>query len=133
MEATPSTPDARAEVRAGPAANPKKDAVIAWFYLVIAGVLEVVWAYSMKLSNGFTKPLHAIVTIVAMMASFALLSYAMKTLPLGTAYTIWTGIGAVGAFIVGIAFLGEQASVMRIGAAALIVAGLVLMKLSSQS
>ena len=99
--------------------------------LVIAGLLEVVWAYSMKLSNGFTHLTASVVTIVTMIASFALLSLAMRTLPLGTAYTIWTGIGAVGAFIVGIAVLGEQLSVMRVVAAVLIVGGLVLMKLSS--
>jgi len=104
---------------------------MAWIMLVIAGLLEVVWAYSMKLSNGFTHLTASVVTIVTMIASFALLSLAMRTLPLGTAYTIWTGIGAVGAFIVGIAVLGEQLSVMRVVAAVLIVGGLVLMKLSS--
>jgi len=75
----------------------------------------------------------SIITLIAMMASFGLLSVAMKTLPLGTAYTIWTGIGAVGAFVVGIALLGEQVSVARIVAAVLIVSGLVLMKVSSTS
>lgn len=104
---------------------------MAWFSLVIAGVLEVVWAYAMKLSEGFTKPVPSAVTLVAMIASFGLLSYAMRALPLGTAYTIWTGIGAVGAFVLGIAVLGEQASLARIVAAVLIVSGLVLMKVSS--
>lgn len=104
---------------------------MAWFSLFIAGVLEVVWAYAMKLSEGFTKPGPSAVTLVAMIASFGLLSYAMRTLPLGTAYTIWTGIGAVGAFVLGIAVLGEQASFARIVAAVLIVSGLVLMKVSS--
>jgi quaternary ammonium compound-resistance protein SugE len=104
---------------------------VAWFSLVIAGVLEVVWAYAMKLSEGFTKPVPSAVTLVAMIASFGLLSYAMRALPLGTAYTIWTGIGAVGAFVLGIAVLGEQASLARIVAAVLIVSGLVLMKVSS--
>ena len=104
---------------------------MAWIYLAIAGVLEIVWAFSMKQSDGFTKLGPSVVTLVAMVASFALLSLSMKSLPLGTAYTIWTGIGAVGAFVVGIAVLGEQASAMRIVAAALIVGGLVLMKLSS--
>lgn len=85
----------------------------------------------MKQSDGFTKLGPSVVTLVAMIASFALLSLSMKSLPLGTAYTIWTGIGAVGAFVVGIAVLGEQASAMRIVAAVLIVSGLVLMKLSS--
>lgn len=85
----------------------------------------------MKLSAGFTKPLPSVLTIVAMIASFGLLAVAMKSLPLGTAYTIWTGIGAVGAFVLGIMVLGEPVSAMRVGAAALIVTGLVLMKLSS--
>lgn len=104
---------------------------MAWVYLLLAGVLEVVWAFSMKSSDGFHRLIPSIVTVVAMIASFALLAVAMKSLPLGTAYTIWTGIGAVGAFLVGIAFLGEPISVARISAAVLIVAGLVLMKLSS--
>ncbi len=104
---------------------------MAWIYLVIAGLIEVVWAFSMKQSDGFSKLGPSVVTIVAMTASFALLALSMKALPLGTAYTIWTGIGAVGAFLVGIWVLGEAASAMRIAAALLIVAGLVLMKLSS--
>ncbi|HMO76521.1 MAG TPA: multidrug efflux SMR transporter [Sphingopyxis sp.] len=104
---------------------------MAWIYLLIAGALEILWAFSMKQSEGFTKPVPSAVTIVAMIASFALLSLSMKTLPLGTAYTIWTGIGAVGAFVVGIWVLGEQASAMRMVAAVLIVSGLVLMKISS--
>lgn len=104
---------------------------MAWTLLLIAGMFEVVWAYSMKLSEGFTRLTPSIVTVVMMIASFGLLSIAMRTLPLGTAYTIWTGIGAVGAFIVGVAVLGEQLSLMRICAAVLIVSGIVLMKLSS--
>ncbi|OHC98509.1 multidrug efflux SMR transporter [Sphingopyxis sp. OPL5] len=104
---------------------------MAWIYLIIAGALEIVWAFSMKQSAGFTKLVPSIVTIVTMIASFALLSLSMKSLPLGTAYTIWTGIGAVGAFAVGILVLGEQASAMRMVAAVLIVSGLVLMKISS--
>ena len=102
-----------------------------WVYLTIAGLFEIVWAFSMKQSEGFTRPGPTIVTIAAMIASFALLSLSMRSLPLGTAYTIWTGIGAVGAFLVGIAIWGEQASAIRIVAALLIVSGLVLMKLSS--
>ncbi len=102
---------------------------MAWVYLVIAGLLEVVWAFSMKKSEGFTLLTPTIVTIVMMIASFGLLSISMKTLPLGTAYTIWTGIGAVGAFAVGV--MGEAITPMRVLAAALIVTGLVMMKLSS--
>lgn len=104
---------------------------MAWIALVLAGLLEIVWAYSMKLSDGFTRLVPSAVTLVAMVASFALLSLSMRTLPLGTAYTIWTGIGAVGSFLVGLAMLGEPASAMRIVAAVLIVSGLVLMKLSA--
>ena len=104
---------------------------MAWIFLFFAGLLDVVWAYTMKLSLGFTKPLPSVLTFVAMAASFALLSVAMKSLPLGTAYTIWTGIGAVGAFLLGILVLGEPANAMRVGAAALIVTGLVMMKISS--
>jgi quaternary ammonium compound-resistance protein SugE len=103
---------------------------MAWTLLIVAGLFEVVWAYSMKLSNGFTHLTYTLITVVMMMASFGLLSFAMRSLPLGTAYTVWTGIGAVGAFVVGIAFLGEQFSPLRLLAATLIIAGLVLMKLS---
>jgi quaternary ammonium compound-resistance protein SugE len=103
---------------------------MAWTLLIVAGLFEVVWAYSMKLSNGFTHLTYSLITVVMMMASFGLLSFAMRSLPLGTAYTVWTGIGAVGAFVVGIAFLGEQFSPLRLLAAILIIAGLVLMKLS---
>lgn len=104
---------------------------MAWIYLVVAGLFEIVWAYTMKRSEGFTHLGYSAVTLVAMIVSFGLLSISMRTLPLGTAYTIWTGIGAVGAFVVGIAVLGEAASPMRLLAAALIVAGLVIMKTSS--
>ena len=104
---------------------------MAWIVLILAGVFEVVWAYSMKLSDGFTKLGPSVVTIFFMLLSFGLLAYAMKTLPLGTAYTIWTGIGAIGSFLVGIFVLGEPASAMRMLAAVLIISGLVLMKVSS--
>jgi len=104
---------------------------MAWIVLFVAGLLEIVWAYTMKLSDGFTRPRESVITLVAMIASFALLSMAMKSLPLGTAYTVWTGIGAVGAFVVGILILGEPAHLSRVLAAVLIVAGLVLMRLSS--
>ena len=104
---------------------------MAWLLLVIAGLFEVVWASAMKQSEGFTRLWPTVVTLVAMLVSFGLLSWAMRSLPLGTAYTVWTGIGAVGAFVVGIVFLGETVSASRVTAALLIVGGLVLMKLSS--
>lgn len=106
---------------------------MAWISLFFAGLLEVVWAFFMKQSDGFTRATPTIVTFATMFASFALLSYSMKALPLGTAYTVWTGIGAVGAFVVGVAVLGESLSPMRVVAAVLIVSGLVLMKLASPS
>jgi quaternary ammonium compound-resistance protein SugE len=104
---------------------------MAWVLLLAAGLLEIAWAFTMKLSQGFTRPGPTVVTLLAMLASFALLSVSMRTLPLGTAYTVWTGIGAAGAFIVGVAVLGEPASAGRIAAAVLIVAGLILMKLTT--
>ena len=104
---------------------------MAWILLFIAGVLEVVWAFTMKLSEGFTRPMSSIITITAMIASLALLSMSMRTLPLGTAYTVWTGIGAVGAFALGIAALGEPANMTRVIAAVLIVSGIALMKVST--
>ena len=106
---------------------------MAWIALIVAGVLEVVWAFYMKQSHGFTRLVPSIVTITVMAASFGLLAYAMRLLPLGTAYTVWTGIGAVGAFCVGVAVLGEQVTVTRIAAALLIVSGIVLMKYSSNA
>ena len=104
---------------------------MSWIYLVIAGVFEIVWAYAMKQSHGFTRLTPSIITIVAMLISFWLLAVAMRSIPLGTAYVIWTGIGAVGAFVVGIVFLAEPLNAMRMLAAVLIVSGLVLMQLSS--
>ena len=104
---------------------------MAWMALLLAGVFEIVWAYSMKMSDGFSKLTPSIITLIFMILSFVLLAYAMRTLPLGTAYTIWTGIGAVGSFLVGIFILGEPASALRMLAAVLIISGLVLMKISS--
>lgn len=106
---------------------------MAWFILIAAGLLEVVWAFAMKQSHGFTRLGPTVVMAVAMAGSVGLLALAMRTLPLGTAYTIWTGIGAVGAFLVGVTLLGEAASPARVIAAVLIVAGLVTMKLASPS
>ena len=104
---------------------------MAWVYLVLAGVFEVVWASTMKQSAGFTKLAPTIITLVTMTISFGLLALAMKSLPLGTAYAIWTGIGAVGAFLVGILLLGEAATLFRIASVSLIVAGLIGLKLST--
>ena len=104
---------------------------MAWAILILAGIFEIIWAYSMKMSEGFTRLTPSVVTIVFMILSVVLLSISMRTLPLGTAYTIWTGIGAMGSFILGIMVLNEPMTAMRMIAAVLIVSGLVLMKLSS--
>ena len=114
----------------GLAAPTREGVVMPWVYLVVAGLLEITWAYYMKKSAGFTVLMPSVITIVTMIASFVLLSVSMKTLPLGTAYTIWTGIGAVGAFVVGVAVLGEAATALRLIAGALILAGIVMMRLS---
>jgi len=106
---------------------------VAWINLILAGLLEIVWAFFMKKSAGFTLLVPSLITIGTMIASFALLSFAMRSLPLGTAYTVWTGIGAVGAFAVGVAVLGEAANPGRLAAATLILSGIVLMKLTSPS
>ncbi|SFP79006.1 DMT family transporter [Sphingomonas rubra] len=104
---------------------------MAWIVLVVAGLFEVVWASAMKQSHGFTRPWPTVVMIVGMLVSFGLLSWSMRTLPLGTAYTVWTGIGGIGAFAVGVLVLGEALSPARLMAAGLIVGGLVLMKLAT--
>lgn len=104
---------------------------MAWIYLIIAGVLEVLWAYFMKQSDGFTRLWPSAITVAGMVGSVVLLGLAMRSLPLGTSYMIWTGIGAVGAFVVGIVLLGETVTPLRLVAAALLVSGLVLMKLAS--
>lgn len=101
-----------------------------WFYLFLAGVFEIVWAYTLKQSHGFGRLEPSLITVSTMAASFWLLAIAMRTIPLGTAYTIWTGIGIVGTFLVGIIFLDELTNVTRIIAALLIASGLVLMKFS---
>jgi quaternary ammonium compound-resistance protein SugE len=106
---------------------------MAWIYLLIAGLFEVAWAHAMKQSDGFTKLWPTVSMAVTMLASFVLLSLAMRSLPLGTAYAVWTGIGAVGAFAVGIAAHGEPVTVLRLAACGLIVAGLVLMKFTAPS
>jgi quaternary ammonium compound-resistance protein SugE len=104
---------------------------MSWLILVVAGLLEVVWAVGLKYTHGFSRVVPSVITAVAMIASVALLSWAMKTLPVGTAYAVWTGIGAVGAAITGIILLGESASVARIASLALIVAGIIGLKLST--
>lgn len=101
------------------------------FLLIVAGVLEAVWAYFMKQSDGFTKAGASVITLIALTASFVLLAISMKTLPLGTSYMVWTGIGAVGAFLAEILLLGGQVSPGQVFAAVLIIAGIILMRFTS--
>ena len=102
-----------------------------WIQLFVAGLLEVVWSTAMKQSHGFSRLAPTAVMLVGMVASFWLLSLAMRSLPLGTAYAVWTGIGAIGSLAVGMALMGEPITPLRILAATLILAGIVLMKVTS--
>lgn len=105
----------------------------AWLILIAAGLLEVVWAVSLKASGGLTKPLPTTVTIVTYLASFYLLAIAMKVLPLGTSYAVWTGLGAAGAAIIGILFLREPRDLLRIVSLILIVSGVIGLRISSRA
>lgn len=102
-----------------------------WIILVLAGLFEIVWAVGLKYTHGFTRLWPSVGTVAGMLASFWLLALAMKTLPLGTAYAVWVGIGTIGAFVAGIVLFGESANWLRIASVALIVLGLVGLKLSS--
>jgi quaternary ammonium compound-resistance protein SugE len=104
---------------------------MAWVYLVLAGVLEVVWAVGLKYSEGFSKLWPSVITLVATVASFWLLALALKHLPLGTGYAIWVGIGAVGTAFVGMLIFKEPATVARLMCIGLIVAGIIGLKLTS--
>lgn len=114
----------------GTARTTMEAVVLPWIYLLLAGILEIVWALAMKQSDGFTKLVPTVITLSALLASLVLLALAMRSLPLGTAYPIWTGIGAVGAFAVGVLLLGEPLHALRVSAAAMILGGLVLMKMA---
>ncbi|MDP3341602.1 multidrug efflux SMR transporter [Frigidibacter sp.] len=101
-----------------------------WVLVLIAGLLEVGWALGLKWSDGFTKALPTTLTIIGALASFFLLAQAMKSLPVGTAYAVWTGIGALGTATLGMALFGEPATLMRIAGVALIVSGIIALKLA---
>lgn len=103
---------------------------MAWIFLVVAGLLEVAWALGLKATQGFTRPLPSLLTLLSMAASFYLLAQAMKVLPVGTAYAIWVGIGAVGTVIFGILLYGDSASPLRLVSLALILLGLIGLKLA---
>lgn len=102
-----------------------------WIYLLLAGIFEIGFAIGMKYSNGFSKPLPTVATVVAALISLYLMSQAMKTIPVGTAYAIWTGIGALGVAVLGIFLFNDSASPARLGCVALIVAGVIGLKLVS--
>ncbi|NMJ43202.1 quaternary ammonium compound efflux SMR transporter SugE [Roseomonas sp. JC162] len=102
-----------------------------WIYLLAAGLSEIGWAIGLKYTEGFTRPVPTVLTIVSMIISIGLLGLALKTLPLGTAYAIWTGIGTVGTVLLGIVLFGEAATALRLACVGLILAGIVGLKLAS--
>jgi quaternary ammonium compound-resistance protein SugE len=102
---------------------------MAWTYLFIAGVLEIVWAIGLKYADGFTKLVPSVITGAALVASMVFLALALRSIPVGTGYAVWTGIGAVGTAILGIVLFAEPATVARLGCIGLIVAGIVGLKL----
>lgn len=106
---------------------------MAWLLLIISGLLETGWAIGLKESHGFTRPLPTVLTIIGMIASMVMLSLAVRTLPIGTAYAVWVGIGAVGTAILGIVLLGESASAGRLVSLALITLGIVGLKLTAEN
>ncbi|QDH64405.1 MULTISPECIES: quaternary ammonium compound efflux SMR transporter SugE [Pseudomonas] len=104
---------------------------MSWIILFFAGLFEVGWAVGLKYTDGFSKPLPTVLTIAAMAISLGLLGLAMKELPLGTAYAIWTGVGAVGTVIAGIVLFGESMALFRLASVALIICGLIGLKISA--
>ena len=101
---------------------------MAWIWLTVAGLLEIVWAVGLKYTDGFTRLWPSAITIVAMVASVYCLAVAVRTIPIGTGYAVWTGIGAVGVAILGMVLFGESAALLRIGSILLIVAGIAGLK-----
>lgn len=104
---------------------------MAWIYLTLAGLLEIGWAIGLKYTDGFTRLMPSVLTAISMVASVLLLGLALKTLPVGTGYAVWTGIGTVGTAILGIVLLGEPATALRLACIGLIVAGILGLKLAS--
>ena len=104
---------------------------MAWVLLVIAGLLEIGWAIGLKYTAGFTRLLPSILTVMAMLVSFYFLSQALKSIPVGTGYAVWTGIGAVGTAVLGIVFFSESTAFTRLACIALIVVGIIGLKISS--
>ncbi|MCX7544880.1 quaternary ammonium compound efflux SMR transporter SugE [Marinicella gelatinilytica] len=106
---------------------------MAWFYLLVAGLFECVWAVGLKYTEGFSKPMPSVITVMAMVASVWLLALAMKDIPIGTAYAVWTGIGAVGVAVVGMLLFDESRELLRLISLMLIITGIVGLKLVSGS
>jgi quaternary ammonium compound-resistance protein SugE len=104
---------------------------MAWFYLLLAGLTEIAWAVGLKHTYGWTRLGPSLITILLMIASFGFLSQALKTLPIGTAYAVWTGIGAVGTVLVGIVWFGEPRTALRLACIGLILVGIAGLKLTS--
>ena len=104
---------------------------MAWIYLTVAGLFEIGWAVGLKYSDGFSKPVASLLTVAAMAMSIWLLSIAMKTIPIGTAYAVWTGIGAIGVAILGMILFGESREILRVACLFLIIAGIIGLKLVS--
>lgn len=102
-----------------------------WIYLILAGILECGWAIGLKYTDGFTRVVPTVLTVACMVASVALLGLAVRDLPIGTAYAIWTGIGTMGAVILGVALFGDPATLARLGCVALILAGIIGLKITS--
>ena len=117
----------------GPAKAPvmrnRKDFAMAWILLFIAGLMEIGWAIGLKYAEGFSRPLPSVLTLGCMIGSIVLLGLALKTLPVGTGYAVWTGIGTVGTAVLGIALFGEPATALRLASIGLIVSGIVGLKL----
>lgn len=103
---------------------------MAWFYLILAGLLEVVWALMLKQSEGFSRPIPTLIFVISLVASMFLLSQSVKSLPIGTAYAVWTGIGAAGTAIFGMVWLGEPRDLLKTTSLILLLAGIAGMKLS---
>lgn len=104
---------------------------MAWTLLMAAGLLEIAWAVGLKYTQGFTRPLPTALTLLAMASSFVLLAQALRSIPLGTAYAVWTGIGVVGTAVVGMALFAEPAGALRVACIALIVTGIIGLRLVS--
>jgi len=109
----------------------KHTLMMSWIFLVLAGICEIVWALALKYSHGFTKPVESIITLVFMLVSIYLLAIAAKEIPISIAYTVWVGIGALGAFLGGIFLLSEKVSFLQVCFFLLIVVGLIGLKLTS--